>query len=196
MLFQVRLCCNRFFGLLLVPSIGWVAFCWPIPRRNSYNQVICPIFHFLDVLRQCLKFWFLYANWRMIFIMYTISNLPKVSLAPDRGIYETALRLEEPHRMQDHPRARVKIDNYFKNCPKPCLPQKMVSPEVQSLYKTDPNDEFRCHHDLHGSLNNWLEHSDQYWWWMCLKLNIMHSVDLLLHECRILSLNHESRFPY
>ena len=54
-------------------------------------------------------------------MMYTISNLPKVSLALDRGIYETAIRLEEPHGMEDHRRARVKIDNYFKNCPKPCL---------------------------------------------------------------------------
>lgn len=57
----------------------------------------------------------------MIFIMYTISSLPKGSLALDRRIYETALRLEEPHGMEDHRRARVKIDNSFKNCPKPCL---------------------------------------------------------------------------
>lgn len=71
----------------------------------------------------------------MIFIMYTISNLRKVSLAPDRGMYETAHRLEEPHGMQDHRRARVKIDNYFRNCPKPCLPQKMVFPEVQAYIR-------------------------------------------------------------
>lgn len=168
MLLHVRSCCNWSFGLLFVPHTGWVDFCSQLPRRNSYNKVICPVFHSFNRLRQCLTFYFLCDNWRMIFMMYTVSNLPKVSLALDRWIYEAAIRVEEPHGMEDQLRARVKIDNYFTNCPKPCLaPPKIVFPEVLSLCKTYPNDEFR--------LSSWSTRMTEQltrMWWSVLIVNV------------------------